>query len=143
MAVPGVKTADLRVTADPQARTVSIVGRTETENRRAHYEQAVCLPKDADAESELTEARHFDGIVTVSVPKRAPPVKPNARRLVLNDLQTASDPASAGPDPMLAKAPDAPMEGEKKADGAEGSEADDSYLITVSAPGVRQEDITA
>merc|ERR1712146_600369 len=68
--------------------TLSVEGETKTNTRHAKVSRRITLPRDADMLSETAEARHADGILTVSIPRR---VKAKKRELA---IVAAASPAS-------------------------------------------------
>ena len=96
--VPGVRTADLGVVA--QGGQMHVKGKTTRGGLNYRVDRRFELPRDADADA--ASASHLDGVLTVSVPRLAPPVQ----------KKLAIEPAAAPPADAAAAAPaaDATME---------------------------------
>jgi len=93
VAAPGVRLADLRVTAE-DGRRLKIAGETSTARGRAAVHRTLLLPKDAGLEHAT--AAYADGLLRVAVPvKRARP-DDEPRQLEIQTPATG-EPAAAPP----------------------------------------------
>lgn len=78
LSAPGLAAADVEVVAARDDGVLTIKG--ETKRTGARMAKSVRLPRDADL--SLARATHIDGLLTVSVPKKAPA---EAKHLVVNE----------------------------------------------------------
>jgi len=91
---PGVAAVDIECEAEEVGggRTrLSVRGKTVTATTTHFMEQAVVLPPDADVEK--TQAESADGLLTLTVPRKAAP-EPTRRRIAVSataDAETAED----------------------------------------------------
>jgi len=81
--VPGVRTEDLHVAVRGGELTVS--GKSERAGYAYRIDRRFDLPRDADADAAA--ASHLDGVLTISVPKLAPP---EAKRLTIEPAAAAA-----------------------------------------------------
>lgn len=109
---PGVAAADLKITAHDG--TLRIDGETVATHHTHVVHWSTSLPRDADAASAVCE--YVDGVLTVTIPKKAA--------------------AAATTIEVKAEAPDAEMS------DAEGDDAAESYTLTLEAPGVAAADVS-
>lgn len=112
LAVPGVARSDLKVTVHD--RMVKISGETST-NTHTHFASfSHTLPKTADGEQATASAA--DGILTITIPKKAPVASQALTRIV--EVETEVMDASSDSD-----------------------DDDHSYALTLPAPGVAASDL--
>jgi len=113
---PGLRPDELTVTVDGDERALQLVG----SSKRARFSRSVRLPKDSDL-GAITSVKLELGVLTIAVPKLAPPTP---RQL---ELRTPAEQAAAA-------------EAAAAADQAADEKAS-SYTVTVLAPGVRTKDL--
>jgi len=87
VSAPGVSPADVTIEALEGPR-LAVRGRTETDAHTHFVNHCLALPPNADAESATAEAA--DGVLTISVPKKAP-ARPVRIEIGAADDETTSD----------------------------------------------------
>jgi len=86
---PGVKMTDVTIESHADPCRVTVKGETVTNSHTHFVNYSVRLPDDADVEAATAE--HADGLITVSVPKKAPAV-PEKILVVVNAVDDEDTP---------------------------------------------------
>jgi len=88
--LPGVRTEDLHVAV--QGGELSLTGKSARAGKKYRINRSFTLPRDAD--EHAVAATHIDGVLTITVPKLAPP---EAKKLAIAVEPAAAAPAAAAP----------------------------------------------
>jgi len=123
--VPGVRTEDLRVAV--HGGELAVTGVSARARHRYRVERRFDLPRDADAGAAA--ATHLDGVLTVSVPKLAPPAP---KRLKIAPAPPAPEPAAAAEAAAAAAAKEAAVAAPAAA--GEGGDKEEGVMVGQDIP---------